>query len=90
MMKHGATVDMTPRNLVDDVGLYVNEDYLPFLWDNENIHYNIEKPTEEDLEELESFELNSPPPDDIWETSSPHQTGKKKVPSGITISEWRK
>ena len=46
MMKHGTTVDMTPRNLSVDRGLYIDEAYLPFWWDNENLYYNIEKPTE--------------------------------------------
>ena len=67
-MKHGATVDMTHRNLGGDGGLYVNEEYLPFWWYNENIYYNIEKPTAEDIEELDRFELNSPTPNNIWET----------------------
>ena len=34
MMKHGETVDMTPKNLGGDEGLYVDEEYLPFWWDN--------------------------------------------------------
>ena len=57
MTKHGARVDMTHRNLVGDGGLYVDEEYLPFWWDNEKLYYNIQKPTEENIEELESFEL---------------------------------
>ena len=67
MEKHGATVDMTPRNLGGDGGLYVDEEYLPFWWDNEKLYYNIEKPTEEELEELESFNINLPTPNNIWE-----------------------
>ena len=59
MTKHGATVDMTTKNLGGDGGLYVNAEYLPFWWDNEKLYYNIEKPTEEYLEDLERFELNS-------------------------------
>ena len=35
-MKHGTTVDMTPRNLSGDGGLYVDEEYIPFWWDSEN------------------------------------------------------
>ena len=66
MMKYGATVDMTPRNLGDDGGLYVYEEYLPFSQDNVNIYYNIQAHTEEDIEELESFEIHSPTPNDIW------------------------
>ena len=32
MMKNSTTVDMTPRNLGEDVHLYVDEEYLPFWW----------------------------------------------------------
>ena len=49
MIKHGTTVDMTPRNLGGDGGLYFDEEYLQIGWDNENLYYNIEKHTEEDL-----------------------------------------
>ena len=59
---------MKPRNLGHDGSLYVDEEYLPFWWDNENLYYNIEKRTEYYLKELESFELNSPTPNDICET----------------------
>ena len=73
MMKHGATVDMKPRNLGGDGGFNVDEEYLPFLW-NEKLYQNIDKHTEEDIEELESFYLNSPTQNDIWETSFPPHT----------------
>ena len=52
MMEYGETFDMTPRNLGVDGGLYSDEEYLSIWWDNKNIYYNIEKPTEEDLKEL--------------------------------------
>ena len=57
-MKHGSSVDMTPSNMGGDGGLYFNEEYLPFWWDDENLYYNTEKPTEDDIEELEIFQLN--------------------------------
>ena len=76
-IKHGSTVDTTPRNLGSDGGLCVDEEYLPFWWDNENIYYNIKKPTEDDIEELETFELNSPTPNDVWETSTTHIIERK-------------
>ena len=90
MMKYGETVDMTPRNLGGDRGLYVDEEYLPFWWDNGKLYYNIEKYNEEDIEELGRFELKSPTPNDIWETSYLYQMGKKEVPSEIPILELRK
>ena len=76
---------MKSRNLGSDGGLHVDEEYLLFWWDNEQTYYNIEKPTEEDLEELEICEINSLTSNDIWETSSQHQMGKKKVPSDKKI-----
>ena len=57
---------MKPRNLGGDGGLYVDEEYIPFWWDDEKLYYNIEKPTEVDIKELESFEINSPTPNAIW------------------------
>ena len=51
---------MTARNMVGDGVLYTDEEYLPLWWDNENIYYKIDKPTEEVIKELESFNINSP------------------------------
>ena len=65
MMKHGVKVDMKPSNLGGDGSLYVDEEYLPFWWNNEKMHYSVEKPTEEKLEQFEIFELNSQKPNDI-------------------------
>ena len=53
---------MTPSKLCGGGGLYVDEEYLLFWWDNENLYYNIVKPTEDDLEELDIFDPNSPTP----------------------------
>ena len=81
---------MIPNNLGVDRGLYFNEEYLLFWWDNENIYYNIEKPTEEYLGELERSDLNSPAPNYIWETSSPNQFRKKKASSYTHIRMEKK
>ena len=68
MMIHGAKDDMIPMNLSGDGFLYVDETYLLFRWDNENIYYNIQKHTEEYLIDSKIFEINLPTPNDIWET----------------------
>ena len=49
---------MTISNMGGDGGLYFNEEYLPFCWDDENLYYNIEKPTEQNPGELEIFDIN--------------------------------
>ena len=41
MIKNGATVDMKLKKLGGDGGLYVDEEYLPFWWDSENLYFNI-------------------------------------------------
>ena len=42
MTKHGEAVDMTPRNQVDDGGLYVDEKYILFWCENEKKKKYIE------------------------------------------------
>ena len=78
MMKHGEKVDMAPMNLGGDKRLYVYEEYLPFYWYNEKLYYNIQKTTEEYLEQLESSEINSSTLNYIKETTYPHQTVNTK------------
>ena len=41
MMKHGASVDMIPKNLGGGGGLYFDVEYIPFCWDNEKLYYNM-------------------------------------------------
>ena len=50
MTKHGSKVDITPRNLGDDVGLYFDEEYIMFWWYNEKLCYNKENSNEDNLE----------------------------------------
>ena len=46
MMKYGKTFDMIPNNPGGDVGLYIDEEYITFWCDNENLYYNKEKRNE--------------------------------------------
>ena len=80
MVRHGVTVYLNSRTLVVEVGLFIEEEELPFCWDNEKVYYNIKKPIIQYLEELENFELNIPTPPEVWNKSHKHITAKERVP----------
>ena len=90
MMRHGVTVYLIPITLGGEVGLFIEEEYLPFWRYNEKLYYNIEKPTIKDIEELGSFEINTPTPSDVSNKSDRHITAKSRVVLDIRIEEWRK
>eukprot|EP00957_Ditylum_brightwellii_P028330 2139672-Ditylum_brightwellii.AAC.1 len=60
MMKHGIHVDLMPQCFRGKDAIEVDEEHLPFEWDNEKLFWKISKQTKEELKSLETFELNSP------------------------------
>jgi hypothetical protein len=86
-MKHGISFDLTPTSFGGKGGMKVDNEFIPFKYDNEKLYLNISKPTSEDLDMLEWFELSSPYPtmvDNIQRT--------KKITSNedIPLIEWKK
>ena len=79
MMIHGVAVDLTPRTLDEEGGLFIEEEELSSWWGNEK-NYNIQKPTIQDLEGLERVDINTPPPPEVWNKSDRHRTEKARVP----------
>eukprot|EP00957_Ditylum_brightwellii_P158919 12095787-Ditylum_brightwellii.AAC.2 len=69
MMQHGISVDITPKPYGGNGEMEIDEENIPFEWDEEKLFLYIKKPNEEDMESLETFELNSPVPDKAFETS---------------------
>jgi hypothetical protein len=61
-MKHGILFDLTPTSFGGKGGMKVDDKFIPFKYDNEKLYLNISKPTSEDLDILEWFELSSPYP----------------------------
>ena len=90
LMRHGIAMDLTPATLGGSGEMYVEEEHIPFEWDEEKLYLRIEMPNEEDMEKLEIFELNSRIPDKALENSSARRKKKVKSPSGISLSEWQK
>eukprot|EP00957_Ditylum_brightwellii_P175982 13400380-Ditylum_brightwellii.AAC.1 len=75
MMKHKIHVDLVPKKLGGEGKIYVDEECIPFEWDNEKLFWKISKPNEEDLESLETFELNLLIHDMVLETGMQEASG---------------
>lgn len=62
LMRHGCEVDSVPPQHGGRAGIRVEGEFFPFQYDGDTLYYNIEKPTTDDLQLLEQFELNSSTP----------------------------
>ena len=60
MQAHGCKVDQTLEKFGGEQGLLVEDCFMPFEWDGEKLFWRIEKPTLDELDTLECFELTSP------------------------------
>ena len=85
-MKHGVKFDMTPIKFGGKGGMYIEQEFFPFEFDDEKLFFNIQKPTKEDLDTYEWFELNS----HIMESNNMRRKHEKLVTEHIPIQEWRK
>eukprot|EP00957_Ditylum_brightwellii_P168546 12829174-Ditylum_brightwellii.AAC.1 len=80
-------MDMTPTALGGSGEIYVDEEHIPFEWDEEKLYLRIEKPNDEDMEKLEILKLNSHVPGRSLEISSARRKKKVNSPSGIPFVE---
>eukprot|EP00957_Ditylum_brightwellii_P159619 12150272-Ditylum_brightwellii.AAC.1 len=71
--------------------MWVDEEYMPFVWGQEKLFFWIEKPNEGELGELEIFDFNTPTPDEAFRS---HYTSRRRkkltLPADIPFSEWEK
>ena len=65
MMRHGVTVDLNLRTLGVE-GFFHRIIIDSLLVRQLKINYNIYKPTVQDTEDLESFDVNKPTPSEVW------------------------
>ena len=84
---HGVKCCMRPPEYGGSCGIHVENEFFPFQWDKEKVYFNIEKPNEDDLLNLEWFELTSPHPDLADRVRRKRSTTQV---TDIPISEWRK
>jgi len=89
-MRHGVTFDMTPtihhgRGVMD-----VDNEELPFHYDGEKLYYSISKPTQEDLDAYDCYELTSALETDFINHIKPKRGKKATMHEGIPMEEWRR
>eukprot|EP00957_Ditylum_brightwellii_P197875 15074367-Ditylum_brightwellii.AAC.1 len=70
--------------------MFVDEEYIPFDWDEENLYLKICKSNDGELGELEVFELKSPLPDMAVEVDTERRKKKLNSVQDIPMEEWRK
>jgi hypothetical protein len=84
---NGVKCCMRPPEYGGSCGIHVEDQFFPFQWDKEKNYFNIAKPTDDDLLNLEWFELTSPHPDLADRVRRKRST---TTLTDIPISEWRK
>ena len=58
-MPHGVTFDLTPTKHGGTGKMSIHDVDFPFQFDGEKAFYNISKPTQDDVDTLDCFELTS-------------------------------
>ena len=102
-MEHGVKFCMTPRDMMtssDTLGqqnMIVDEKEIPLTFDGRKLYLKIRKPTPEEIDSLEIFEITSPDPyepETQPDYSHFHRRDVKRkyreYPGGLTIEQWRK
>jgi len=91
MMRHGVSVDIVPCIYGGKQGITVDNQFLKCRYDQEKCFYFIKKPTQEDLDTLEAYEITSPV---VYDINNQVETVRRKrkeiIFSGIPMEEWRK
>ena len=93
-MRHGIKIDLTPVEYGGEGGMLVEDCFIPFEYDGESLFLNIGKPTMDDIDTLEYFELTSPLPQ---HTSEPIKNAIRRqhqqthtTASTLPLIEWRR
>ena len=60
MMRHGVSVDVVPLMYGGKQGITVDDEFLKCSYDDEKCFYYIKRPSQHDLDTLDTFEITSP------------------------------
>jgi hypothetical protein len=89
-MRHGVSMDLTPVKHGGEGGMNVEGQFFPFEYDDEKLYFKIEKPTIEDLDYYNCFELTSPLDDTILDNVCSRRNKKKLTHQDIPIVELQR
>eukprot|EP00957_Ditylum_brightwellii_P110511 8429247-Ditylum_brightwellii.AAC.1 len=90
MMWHGIETDLMPVLFRGNGSMVLQDEEYLFEWDEGKLFLWIQKPNEEDLEELEIIELNSPVLDTALNPINTTDREKGRYEIDKNIKEWRK
>ena len=65
LMANGIKLDMTPEKYGGQQCLTMDDVVLPMKYDGEKLYFTISKPTDDEIKNLETFELTSPYSNDL-------------------------
>jgi len=89
-MRHGIKFDLTPKIHGGKCNMTIEQEDFPIKFDGEKIFFNIEKPTQEELDCYDCYELTSEAEmSKMWEQRV-RRKSKKRTHEGIPLAEWRR
>jgi len=89
-MRHGIKFDLTPTIHGGKCNMTIEQEDFPIKFDGEKIFFNIEKPTQEEVNRYDCYELTSEAEmSKIWEQRV-RRKNKKPTHEGIPLAEWRR
>jgi hypothetical protein len=89
-MRHGIRMDMTPVLYGGESGMRVDGQFIAFEFDKEKLFLSISKPTWEDMDYFDIYELTSPYDPEVLSIVHPRRNKKRLTYEDIPIPEWRR
>jgi len=85
-MRHGVKFDLTPKAHGGTSKMTIEDEHFPLRFDGEKLFFNIEKPTTQDLDKYDCYELTSEAETSkIWENRT-RRKQKKTAHEGIPLA----
>jgi hypothetical protein len=89
-MRHGIRMDMTPTIYGGESGMNIDGQFIAFDFDHEKLFLPISKPTWEDMDYFDIYELTSPYDHELLSTVHPRRNKKRSTYEDIPMTEWRR
>jgi hypothetical protein len=89
-MRHGIAMDLTPRKHGGKGGMRIDGQFFPFEYDDEKLYLRISKPTYEELDFLDCYELTSPNDHTVLAHNHSRRNKKKLTYEDIPMVEWQR
>ena len=85
LMANGIKIDMTPEKSEGKQCLIMDDAILLIKYDGEKLYFTISKPNNDEIKNLETYELTSPYQNDLYRKNK-----LEKHSTTILMTKWRK